>query len=105
MDSGNAELEENSMEDKEAECSEPPISIVEKKRGMYDSPVLLLSEKEEKRIHKPWKKGTIVKLLGRKIGYKVLESRLKQIIDLGNEFFLVNFSNEDDHKFALTKGP
>lgn len=74
MDSSNAELEENSVEDKEAECSEPPISIVEKKRGMYDCPVLLLSEKDEKRIHKPWKKGITVKLLGHKIGYKVLES-------------------------------
>lgn len=28
-----------------------------------------------------------------------------QIIDLGNEFFLVNFSNEDDYRFALTEGP
>lgn len=56
----------------------------------------------------------IVKLLGRKIGFKVLETRLQQLwvrkgiislIDLGNEFFLVNFSHGDDQEYALTEGP
>lgn len=56
----------------------------------------------------------IVKLLGRKIGFKVFETRLQQLwvrkgiislIDLGNEFFLVNFSHGDDQEYALTEGP
>lgn len=34
---------------------------------------------EEKRIEKTWEKGTIIKMLGRKIGYKTLENRLQQL--------------------------
>lgn len=58
--------------------------------------------------------GVIVKLLGRKIGFKALETRLKQlwvqqgimsIIDQNNDFFLVTFSHEDDLNHALTEGP
>lgn len=56
----------------------------------------------------------IVKLLGRKIDFKVLENRLKQmwvnkgiiqIIDLGEEYFLVTISSSEDHAFALSEGP
>lgn len=66
------------------------------------------------RIRLPWTNGIIVKLLGRKIGFKELENRLKQlwvrhgiitIIDLSNDYFLVDFSSSDDLNFALTKGP
>lgn len=55
-----------------------------------------------------------MKLLGRKIGYKALETRLKQlwvrhgiinVIDLGNDYFLVDFSSSDDLNHALTEGP
>jgi hypothetical protein len=55
-----------------------------------------------------------VKLLGRRIGYKALETRLKQmwvkkgiinIIDLSNDYYLVTFSHETDHVAALTNGP
>lgn len=46
---------------------------------MYDCPVLILTEKEEQRLQKPWKHGVIVKLLGRKIGFKALETRLRQM--------------------------
>lgn len=90
------------------------IEVVEKKRGAYDCPSLVLSDREQRRIHKPWKKGVFVKLLGRKIGFKALETRLRQmwvkrgvlnLIDLGNEWFLVTFSSRDDQKFALPEGP
>lgn len=98
----------------EKEIPEPvelAISIVKNKRGTHDYPALVLSEREEKRIHRPWRKGVIIKLLGCKIGFKVLETRLKQlwvrkgiiqIIDLSNDFFLVTFSSSEDHEFALT---
>lgn len=55
------------------------IEVVEKKHGVYDCPVLILTEKEEQRLQKPWKHGVIVKLLGRKIGFKALETRLRQM--------------------------
>jgi hypothetical protein len=82
--------------------------------GQYECPQFILSEKEEKRIQKPWRQGLIVKLMGRQIGYKALETRLKQIwvrkgviaiIDLGGEYFLVYFTNEEDYNHALEDGP
>ncbi|KAK2387120.1 zinc ion binding / nucleic acid binding protein [Trifolium repens] len=90
------------------------IRVEEQKIGNYDCPIFVLSKSEEKRIHRPWKRGVIVKLLGRRIGYKALETRLKQmwvkkgiinIIDLGNDYYLVTFSHEFDHETALLNGP
>jgi hypothetical protein len=90
------------------------LKVVEKKVGPYDCPEFILSEKEETRIQKPWRQGLIVKLMGRRIGYKALETRLKQIwvrkgvisiIDLGYEYFLVYFTNEEDYTKALEDGP
>ncbi|KAK2384311.1 zinc ion binding / nucleic acid binding protein [Trifolium repens] len=90
------------------------IRVEDQKVGNYDCPIFVLSKAEEKRIHKPWKRGVIVKLLGRRIGYKALETRLKQmwvkkgiinIIDLGNDYYLVTFSHDFDHGTALMNGP
>jgi hypothetical protein len=90
------------------------LQVVEKKVGPYDCPEFILSEREESRIQKPWRQGLIVKLMGRRIGYKALETRLKQIwvrkgvisiIDLGFEYFLVYFTNEEDYTKALEDGP
>ncbi|KAK2425036.1 zinc ion binding / nucleic acid binding protein [Trifolium repens] len=90
------------------------IRVEDQKIGNYDCPIFVLSKAEEKRIHRPWKRGVIVKLLGRRIGYKALETRLKQmwvkkgiinIIDLGNDYYLVTFSHDLDHATALTNGP
>ncbi|MCI97078.1 hypothetical protein A2U01_0118378, partial [Trifolium medium] len=39
----------------------------------YACPEIVLSQHEEKRIQRPWRRGVIVKLLGRRIGYKALE--------------------------------
>ena len=66
--------------------------------------------KIEARVWKPWRKTLIIKLLGRKIGYKALESRLYEmwvkdgiidIIDLMHDYFMVNFSAFSDYEFAL----
>ncbi|MCI22775.1 hypothetical protein A2U01_0043951, partial [Trifolium medium] len=73
------------------------LQVLEQQVGGYECPQFKLSKREEARIHKPWKQGLIVKLFGRRIGYKALENRLKQmwvrkgvisIIDLGKEYFL-----------------
>lgn len=82
------------------------IIIEEHTEGKYDFSSFILSKTEEKRIYKPWRRGVIVRLLGRRIGYHALETRLKQmwvqngvvsIIDLSNDYYLVVFTNEDDH--------
>jgi hypothetical protein len=66
-------------DDEEGDNEFGGLSVEEKKVGQYDCPSFILSEKEEKRISKPWRQGVIVKLMGRRIGYKALETRLKQM--------------------------
>jgi hypothetical protein len=110
-DSGHASMEADG-EDTDGEYE--GLSVVEKMVGQYECPQFILSDKEEERIQRPWRQGLIVKLMGRRIGYKALETRLKQlwvrkgvisIIDLGGEYFLVYFTNEEDYNHALEDGP
>jgi hypothetical protein len=110
MDGSDSEADD----DDSVEIDIEGIRVEEQKIGNYDCPIFVLSKSEEKRIHRPWKRGVIVKLLGRRIGYKALETRLKQmwvkkgiinIIDLGNDYYLVTFSHEFDHGTTLTNGP
>ncbi|WJX80580.1 hypothetical protein P8452_63561 [Trifolium repens] len=110
-DSGHASMEADG-DDTDGEYE--GLSVVEKMVGQYECPQFILSDKEEERIQRPWRQGLIVKLMGRRIGYKALETRLKQlwvrkgvisIIDLGGEYFLVYFTNEEDYNHALEDGP
>ncbi|GAU24151.1 hypothetical protein TSUD_83860 [Trifolium subterraneum] len=61
------------------EDDENSITVEEMQVAGHDCPIFHLSKKEELRIQKPWKRGIIVKMLGRRIGYKALENRLKQM--------------------------
>lgn len=46
-------------------------------------------------------------MFGQKIGYKLLENQLNQmwawmhIVDLGQEFYLVTFTSEENYTFAI----
>lgn len=81
--------------DDEEEEEEEGITIQERKFRECECTTLILLENEQRRIRIPWLTVVIVKLLGRKIWFKALESRLKQmwvkkgvihVIDLGNDF-------------------
>ncbi|CAI8594615.1 unnamed protein product [Vicia faba] len=108
------EREENQDDSESIEGEFGEIRVEEELIGGYECPNFIFSEEEEKRIQKPWRRDVIVKLLGKRIGYKVLESRLNQIwvhkgiisiIDLSNDYYLVAFSHEDDKKAAMENGP
>jgi hypothetical protein len=99
------DLEHDEFSDEEDES----IKIEKAVYGGY-APSIVLSKKEETRIHKPWKNDLNVQLLGRKIGFKALETRLKQLwvrqgvislVDLGYDYLLVTFTNKEDHTAAL----
>lgn len=84
---------------KERDDHRPAVTIIEKKVGKYECPEFISSPNEEERIRKPWKYGVIVKLLGRKIGYRALESRLQQlwvqkgvinIVDIGKLVMIIS---------------
>ncbi|PNY12330.1 hypothetical protein L195_g008959 [Trifolium pratense] len=83
------------------------MRVVERQRGEHACPDFVLTEEEEARLQKQWRNGVIVKLLGRKIGYKALETRLKQmwvrkdIINIVD----VTFTSREDHYRALIDGP
>lgn len=76
--------------------------------------VLRISNRVRKRVSKPFRNSLIMHLLGKQVGFKILEHRLQQLwarmgvinlIDLGNEFFMVNFISQIDKDHALNEGP
>ncbi|XP_025684571.1 uncharacterized protein [Arachis hypogaea] len=67
-----------------------------------------------KNLRHLWWNTLIVKLMGRKISLPVLTRRLEsmwgkqgsiEVIDIGNEFFIVKFFSQEDLDYALTEGP
>ncbi|KAI9071830.1 hypothetical protein K1719_046204 [Acacia pycnantha] len=101
-----------SQSDAENDDCEPLCTITEDPGRNF--PKFSFSEKMKKRLYKAWNKAVIVKLLGRDIGYKLLLSILQSIwakkgvislINIGNDFFVVKFTNKDDYVNALTGGP
>lgn len=80
----------------------------------YNSPTFIpIDSEEKKRLYQPWVHALIIKLFGRKIGYKYLLSKLSAIwksneaivlMDLGNDFYLILFTLEASYKKALYDG-
>ncbi|KAJ1379762.1 Zinc finger, CCHC-type [Sesbania bispinosa] len=77
-------------------------------------PIVKISRMEKKYLCTPWKKAVIVKLLGKRIGLKMLQTRLSklwqttssmEIINLENDYFLLRFSNVDDLNYVFENGP
>ncbi|XP_015970876.1 uncharacterized protein LOC107494331 [Arachis duranensis] len=77
-------------------------------------PNLILNRAEQHRLNKMWEHTLIIKFLGRRTGYGVLKKRLESmwikegmltLIDVGNEFFLVRFTELEDYNWALKGGP
>ncbi|CAK8571972.1 unnamed protein product [Lathyrus sativus] len=88
------------------------MKVEEHAEENYACPKFIFPKHEEIRIHRPWWKGVIAKLLDRRIIYKAMEIRLNQmwvkkgvinIIDLSNNYYSVIFSHEDDHNMAPGK--
>ncbi|XP_015958583.1 uncharacterized protein LOC107482567 [Arachis duranensis] len=98
-----------SSEDEDEEYLE--ITVKKLPSGIYN---IVIGEGVKRELRKNWWETLIVKLLGRKISLVALKRRLEvmwgkngsiDVIDLGNEFFLVKFYNSEDLDFALMEGP
>ncbi|CAI0540485.1 unnamed protein product [Linum tenue] len=84
-------------------------------RGEKDGePALSISPEFKHKICAPWQRSLVVRLLGIKIGFMTLCSRLRglwkpsgtlEIRDLDYDCFLVKMDNEQDYFRALTEGP
>lgn len=62
----------------------------------------------------PWEVALVVKLLGKSIVYNVMKSRLTRlwrltlgfdILDIGNNFYMVKFDTEMDRTKVMEEGP
>ncbi|XP_061357677.1 uncharacterized protein LOC133301986 [Gastrolobium bilobum] len=72
------------------------------------------TRKARTRMLKVWEKALIVKLLGRNTGVAFMKKKIEilwaragkiNVTDVGNGFYVVQFSNKDDLLFALNGGP
>nr|POE68955.1 hypothetical protein CFP56_69614 [Quercus suber] len=98
---------EASMEDEaDSDCEESSLC-----EGMV---AVSLSKEEKVKIREPWGNAIIVKTFGRKVGFLFLSTKLRSmwrpsgrmdIIDLGNDFFLVKFELKMDLDVVLKGGP
>ncbi|KAI7988230.1 Uncharacterized protein LOK49_LG13G01141 [Camellia lanceoleosa] len=77
-------------------------------------PRISLPKKLLAKIQKPWKNCLIIKLLGKKVGYKLLMSKIRKIwdlqgdfeaIDLDSGFLLLKFQMKEDCSYVYTGGP
>lgn len=100
------EHEQPSMDDVDFDEGE----VVVRKGGRI--PVIEFSDQLEENLARCWSKSVISKLLGRRIGYRALESRLQsmwnfdsfKVLDLGNKYFLIKFCSNAGFQKALLDG-
>ncbi|XP_020225311.1 uncharacterized protein LOC109807202 [Cajanus cajan] len=76
-------------------------------------PSIKVTKDEIRRACQPWKRSVIVKLLGKKIGWTYLKSRLLklsnpmggvEVMELDGDFFLVRFDVWEDVQYAINEG-
>ena len=79
-----------------------------------ECPTIKLSCDEKVRLRSTWARTLIIKLIGRAVGFKFLERRLLalwriesniDVVDVGNDCYLVRFSSVLEYERALTEGP
>ncbi|XP_057762182.1 uncharacterized protein LOC130982262 [Arachis stenosperma] len=115
MQSDQEDIPETANEDRNNEQSKRSekneIIVEDMGDGLYN---IIISENTRNELLKPWWRSLIVKLMGRKIGYATMKKRIEtmwesyvgiDVIDFGNEFYLVKFYAQDDMDYALLVGP
>ncbi|XP_065859791.1 uncharacterized protein [Euphorbia lathyris] len=79
-----------------------------------DLPSIVFSDRIHTLMAKAMQLSVVVRLLGKRIGYKVLYNRLMslwkpasdiKVVDLDNGYYLVKLASVEDYSVALLKGP
>ncbi|XLR56296.1 hypothetical protein S83_006968 [Arachis hypogaea] len=87
------------------------VRVEKIENGLFN---IVIDEATERRLWKPWWNTLIVKLLGKKVGYAAMKRRLEamwskkggiEVIDLGEEYYLVKLYASEDFDHALLEGP
>ncbi|KAF7827992.1 LINE-type retrotransposon LIb DNA [Senna tora] len=114
QDSDQSDSSESQSEDEEEAEEEGGVPGIKVDTDSFDRVNFTLSDREWKRLNKPFKKSLIIKLLGKTIGFQFLLRKVNQLwgrtgevelVDLGNDYFLAKFDTYSDQDFALTGGP
>lgn len=108
-------LQEDGEDDMETEDAEMhPVTTKDDQRDNPFCPVVKISKETIKEACRPWKKAIIVKLLGKRLGLQFFKNRLlklwcpkgdMEMIDLDNDYFLLQFSDHTDMGKILENGP
>ncbi|XP_019240946.1 PREDICTED: uncharacterized protein LOC109220933 [Nicotiana attenuata] len=76
--------------------------------------VIALSEEDRQRIYEPWKYAIIVKLVGKRMMHHYLQKKIQdlwrptedlQMIDLGEDYYIIKFKKRDNMEKAVQQGP
>ncbi|XVE81857.1 hypothetical protein DITRI_Ditri15bG0099800 [Diplodiscus trichospermus] len=79
-----------------------------------ECPTVRVSFKEKRRLRSQWSKALIIKLIGHTVGFNFLTRRLRalwqikypmEVIDVGNDAYVVHLSYEEEYERALFNGP
>ncbi|XP_061368478.1 uncharacterized protein LOC133311438 [Gastrolobium bilobum] len=77
-------------------------------------PRYVFSAEEHRQDCEKWRKSLIIKMLGKRLGARILIARLQRLwnlvgsfetIDLDNDFLLLRFQEDGDYRFVLEEGP
>lgn len=69
-----------------------------------------ISSKDKQRIYQQWARALIVKVYGKNVGFKLLYRKLHELwkpnkeltlIDLGHDFFLIDFKHHENYSKTL----
>lgn len=78
------------------------------------TPEIPLSDDEISRGSKPWENTLIVKVLGKRVNFKLLDARLRnlwqikglmKVTDMAQDFYLVQLTKQEDYHHTLFEGP
>ncbi|XP_028805247.1 uncharacterized protein LOC114760151 [Neltuma alba] len=90
------------------------IKVLKHKRGAINIPEFVLAERALQQIRKPFQLSLIVKLLGARMSNRIMEQRIQKmwakkgsvsVIDLSNDFYVVQFTAIDDYEIVVLGGP
>lgn len=104
----NAELPENKW------YKDDIPNVATEPRNLTSAPIVTISDEEIAELAKPWKNTLIVKVLGKRVNYKMIENKLRRewvkngtmsITDMADDFYLVKLSDIEDYRHALFEGP
>ena len=77
-------------------------------------PSISLSKVEKLRLQAPWRSALIIKAFGKSVGYRFIDAKIRalwnpqgdlQCIDLGLDYFLIQFKLSEDYWKVVNSGP